>query len=484
MKKILILLPLLCINACSSTLPGIKTMPDVHPGHELIQLSDIRKPITYSKNIFINIPQSITELDDDKFFNKGTIRLNPSKTIIISVPRGEKAALNIEKEPQQQKDHSIGYGSLGYFNKRETFIEDSLLRQGFDVVDRSRFEAKLRDMRDRATNDKNWWSYRDRLSEAQTKKISFLENERDSNRLSKDEANRQIMLVLGENKDQSSVTGKTKEGRREMSDISEVIRAAKADGDAKADYVLLVNYLDIVEPSQVNDNILTLYTIPEIKNLVNSDKDLSWGSIEKDATKTFNRVPRGITIPGYFAKLSAKLIEVSSGKIVWLGEHTVNSLSATDVQFELAINKSPANYHQQKRLLEIHNNKLNIAYSEMINSKQNLVDTYTKYMQPITVKSDQIEFLKRKKTSEINQAKFDYDRSLSEYKKMSENQSHGLTEVYDYDYKVNISLSSDLNYLKQKMYQLDKSGKEILNRHIEYLMTKVVQKLIKTIKVK
>lgn len=485
MRKILIVLVLLFVNACSSTLPGIKYMPDVHPGHELIQLSDIQTPKGYSKNLLINIPKNDTELDDDDFFNKNAISLKPSKTIIISVPRGEKAALDIDNQSQVDQPNN-GYGSLGYFNRRETFIENALLRQGFDVVDRSRFEAKLRDMRDRATNDDgSWWSYRDRLSEAQRKKISFLEKERDSDRLSKDEANRKIMLVLGENKDQSSVTGTTKEGRREMSDISEVIRAAKADGDAKANYVLLVNYLDIIKPDRVDDNILPLYTIPEVKDLMNLDNDLSWGGIENDTAKTFSRMPRGITTPGYFAKLSAKLIEVSSGKIVWLGEHIVNSLSARDVQIEININKTPANFHQQKRLLEIHNSKLNIAYSSMLSKKQQLVDTYTKYMKPITVKSDQFELLKRRKSSEIDQAKLSYGNALTNYKTMSENHNFGLTEVYDYDHKINISLSSDLNYLKEKKkYDLDKQERDVLNKHLEFLMKEVVKRLIKTIKVK
>gem|GEM_PF-6237878 len=483
MNKLFTLPLLLIVSACSSTLPGIKHMPDVHPGYELNQLSELHKPVNYSKNTPIHLSKITSKLDDNDYFNKGSISLKPSKSIIISVPRGEKAALEIGKESQDKNDVA-GYGSLGYFNKRETFIEDALLRQGFDVVDRSRFEAKLRDMRDRATNDRSWWSYRETLSEAQRKKISFLEKERDSDRLSPDDANRKIMRVLGENKDQSSVTGKSKEGRREMSDISEVIRAAKADGDAKADYVLLINYLDVIKPSQVNDSILSLNTIPEIKELVNSDKDLSWGGVKNDLTKTFSRVPIGITIPGYFAKLSAKLIEVTSGKIVWLGDHTVNSLSATDVQFDIQITKEPTNFFQQKRLLDSHNTKLKNTHHEMMTAKQNLLDTYSKYMQPITVDSDYFESLKRRKRSEIQHTTTAYNNKLNAYKSLSESQGLGLTESYDYAYKVNISLNSDLNYLKQKMYKLDVSDKEILNRHIESLITEVVKNLIKTIKVR
>jgi len=443
-------------------------------------LPELIKPIEYSKNTPVFIPKSTQLPSDENYFNKGAISLKNDKTIIISVPRGAKKR---QSELETDTSSKGNYQSLAYYDKRESFIENALLRQGFDVVDRSRFEAKLRDMRDRTNNDKKlWWD--DNLSEAQRKKISFIEAERDDGRMPHEEATRRIMQILGQSEDEHSIAGSSEKDRMEMFDISEVIRAAKAKGDAKADFVLQVNYLDVIESNQVPDSFFSFKNNNVFREIIASDPDLSWGPIESDFSKSFPSMPSGIRFPGNFAKFSAKLIDVKSGKIVWLGEHTISSLSAINgFDIDVNVRKRSSNAAAINNKYENYKGDLKRSYGNMLNAKNNLTNIYNKYSRPIETTPDQLQPLKNRRDVEINTAKNIYIKNKNHYKDLADNSSLVTNYEYNYEHKVTAFLSSDLDYLTKKIVKLEIPERNERNNHIEKLMTEVVKTLIHTIRV-
>ena len=471
----------LLICGCTTVLQPIDSSSlKVSKPHQQIQLPELQKPIEYSKNTPVFIPKSIQLPSDENYFNKGAISLKNDKTIIISVPRGAKKR---QSEFEAEASNKDSYQSLAYYDKRESFIENALLRQGFDVVDRSRFEAKLRDMRDRTNNDKKiWWD--DNLSEAQRKKISFIEAERDNGRMPHEEATRRIMQILGQSEDEHSIAGSSEKDRMEMFDISEVIRAAKAKGDAKADFVLQVNYLDVIESNQVPDSFFSFKNNKIFKEIIASDRDLSWGPIESDFRKSFSSMPSGIRFPGNFAKFSAKLIDVKSGKIVWLGEHTVSSLSAINgFDIDINVRKKSSNATVINNEYEKYKGNLKRSYSDMLNAKNDLTSVYKKYSRPIETAPDQLQSLKNRRDREINNAKTLYIKNKNYYKGLADNSSTVTNYEYKYEHKVTVSLSSDFDSLTKEIEDLEMPERNERNTHIEKLMTEVVKTLIHTIRV-
>ena len=181
------------------------------------------------------------------------------------------------------------FKTAGYFNKAEQQIEKSLIEKNFTVLDRSKFEAKLRDERDER-------------------------------------------LAQGVARTQDVDVRRASAGP-ELVDISELIRAAQS-GDVQAEYILQVNDF---RTDPLSDRTVDLTELPDVQILCRQHP----GLLETLASSPV----RTVTLPGFAGLLNAKLIEVQSGAIRWVGEHRVDSPHVLEdgLRIQLRVTKSVSN---------------------------------------------------------------------------------------------------------------------------------------------
>lgn len=271
----------------------------------------------------------------------------------FSVPLNAKVVISVPVEQQDYRGNPISqesdnadnvFQTAEYFNKAEQEIEKSLLRKGFTVLDRSKFEAELRNRR---TEERSLMK-----TEAMRQEIKSLEEQRDAKRITREEYIEKLRDVESKYEVIEKTGGHTA-GKKELVDIGELIRAAEK-GSVQADFILQVNRFEI---GQISDKRVYLPDHFALEEIVKRDLNLL-KTLEKEDKAS-------ITQPGYFGYLNAKLIEVKTGSIVWVGEHRVESADATDIKVEMDINKVAANTAAVNAIAQNFNRKLDSINAEI-----------------------------------------------------------------------------------------------------------------------
>lgn len=304
----------------------------------------------------LKVPTDKRELNEN-VTARPHFQIEPNSTVVISVPAEEQANQQRRKQlnamsqyipqvkaeqlrslPQQQEvNNQMAFQTDGYFNKAEQQIEKSLLKKGFIVLDRSKFEAKLRDRR----SEKTGTSY----GVAKSAAIEDLEERREQNRITQQEYLEGLSNIDSEYQVREENASRNA-GENELVDISELIRAAQ-EGDVRADYLLQVNNFDV---KPITDRTIVLSRNPEVSQLIKTNP----GLLDAMAVKGMNKVQR----PGYFSYMNAKLIEVKTGAIVWVGEHRVESSNTEDINIDLIMKKQVNNRNEISQVINDHNDKL------------------------------------------------------------------------------------------------------------------------------
>ncbi len=295
-------------------------------------------PAIEKKNVHISYPKKgidSTALEENTTV-KGGFKVPLNSRVVISVPVEQQEVNSRSKEDTPENADNL-FQTAENFSQAEQEIEKSLLRKGFTVLDRSKFEAELRNRR---TEDR--WV---KTTKAKEEEIKALEEQRDAKRITREEYVEKLQDV------ESKYTvfeknGTRAAGDRELVDIGELIRAAER-GNVQADFILQVNRFEV---GQISDKRVYLPDNKLMKGIIDSDlKILKTLEAENKTT---------ITKPGYFGYLNAKLIEVKTGSIVWVGEHRVESSDATDIFVDLSINKVPSNVAAVNKVASDYNRKL------------------------------------------------------------------------------------------------------------------------------
>lgn len=237
-------------------------------------------------------------------------------SVVISVPD----VYNQYRANPQRTDSE--YRSLGYFNIAEQQIEKELLRAGFQVKDRSKFEAILRDLRDQSACTINNWRDCREIDPQASKILEQLEEQMKKGDISVADYSKRVKEVQAEFKVGSA--GSSREaGAQELTDISEVIRAASAS-DIQADYILQIN--EFVTDDIKTENI-NLMQVDEVRAFMAKHPPLRAAIDERQWFQCETLV----------AALNAKLINVKTGDVVWIGNHSASEFHGADSQLELAL---------------------------------------------------------------------------------------------------------------------------------------------------
>jgi len=283
-------------------------------------------------------------------------------TIVISVPVEEQLREGRSKQSAltstAQDDEGISsFRTTGYFNRAEQQIERSLIGKGFNVVDRSKFEAKLRDERDEASHD-----FRGRSSEAKNAEIKAADSKKEAGMLTVDQWAAELARIEKKYFGASSDAGRKPGQSKELVDNSELIRAAQS-GETQADFILQVNTFTT---SSTSDERLYLTDFDEIDSACNANPGLRT-ALDKSGANN-------ITRPGFFGYLNAKLINVQTGAIVWVGEHRVTTQNVLKGGFSIKvpISKATSNATKLNKSIKDYNKSLRTLAARIIKLKRDI----------------------------------------------------------------------------------------------------------------
>ncbi len=429
-----------------------KAVPNRERKQLVITLSEVNKP--KEDNYFNNLKKD--ELSGDK---------RPS--VIIAVPE-EVGEGTKKKEFEESDNFDKIFGTSGYYNEAEQAIEKSLLRIGFDVLDRSKFEAKLRDLRDRGQERPWFWN-------DWTEK--YLENGEFD--IVKDEYKKQLqdgtisiqqyteIITEVDKISQRGLPGK-KRDEDEMNDIAEVIRAAQTGTD-QAEYLLQINEVSVADAGSRSLNITKF---PEVKQFLSKNEGLSFG-------KSKGTLPTTINSNWLRSEFNAKLREINRGSIVCLGSHELESWSAEEITISFDVQKYVDNEEAINGKIMQHNNYLRglVTKVESINKQLNALyleaSTKRKFKNSAELKEYSSSIKSKIKTLEA-----EYEEKLSTL-----NSSINLAPIqsenpWTYSYLVSSPIVEP-NLLDEGKQNIQ--GQQRLLRHRKELINAVTNGLIKTI---
>ena len=292
-----------------------------------IEIIDVNVKFDDKVDIYDNVVQNLSR------------NISLGSSIVINVPSKlfeERSKENVESQDFKTKD---------FFNLAEQQIEKELIRKGFNVLSRSKFEAKLRSLRDESRCDPNEYKCLYSQVAPEIKPIlQDLKRKYDKKEINSIEYANEIKLF--KDKLQSASAGRTRqEGDRELTDISEVIRAAES-GDIKADYILQINLFDTENRSNVSKD---LRHISNVREFVRNNQE-----IQNDFASDGNSIIRCAVIE---SQLNAKLIYVKTGAITWIGEHKLNEFSSNvqDLSVEMGSREYVSNKYEIRQFVSKNN---------------------------------------------------------------------------------------------------------------------------------
>ena len=442
--------------------PTIAKVPDIKIQDEL----DIPKDKQLVLNITLfeeGIPNK-----DDYVNSPGATRVGEKRpSVIIAVPK-ETGGNN--KEFEHEDDREIIFGTSGYYNEAEQYVEQDLLRQGFAVLDRSKFEAKHRDLRDKAEYNKSSWMdsrTRNSLENGEYDVIKTdLKNKFENGKLTLNQYQTQIDEV--NNHSQRDLPDKKRDNNDEMNDIAEVIRAAQTGAD-QVDYLLQINDVKIGE---AGDRKLSIKDLPEVNEFLNQNVGLEYGELPY-------ALPAQISSNWSRSSINAKLIEIKTGSIVWLGQHEHESWSAEEIKVTINGTKKVLNGSKVNGVISSHNAKLKSKQNRFINAQEELNTIYNKCLTKIKYESkEELKIEEGNIKSKISSLESELKTLTSDIKTLQANAPTFNSNSWEYSYIIETPIiEPNLSDPKNKLEE-----RELL-KHRAKLIKSVSKSLINTIKI-
>ena len=492
-KKVINAFSMFTIALVSLCLAGWPTKPEpfyTSPPKisELPRTYTLEKPIITERKPF-NLTIRERNHDNGKAIehvNSPSSNIQFGAKVVISLPH---EALRVKQRLQElesqrskrelsesdKKELREGIFRSATFDKALQIMERELIRQGFNVIDRSKLEAELRDTRDRGGKDSKIVNDYGQL------KIVLDEQLRDG-QITKEAYRRELSKIL----EFQEQFGTRKREEQEITDIAEIIRATKfKKGELRAEYLFEVLYMDIEISSKSSIDIQNKH---ETQALLDQYPKLVFGDYTGPNQSTAY-LPSEIPSPFWNATFSAKIIRIRDGSVVWIGEHKVDSLDAEEngVSLNFKIRQQVANEERLGDAIKNYNRSLASLGNNAKQARNRLKKVYSDAANPreepdATAAENWTEQTKKN----ITKAEENYKTALYELKKKINNQPENLKVEYEYIVEP-VKMEPDLRKFKRAGPEADATeileSKEELSEHINTLITEVTRDLIKTIKI-
>jgi hypothetical protein len=239
--------------------------------------------------------------------------ISGDQSVVISVPESEAPGAQVQLDLQaglgEQADAggvaAMQFRTSSYLDQAEQQIERSLLQKGFRLLDRAKFEAKLRAERSQRALAAD-------LTDSEKGQLQQLVQDREAQLITSTEYDEK-RAALEEKFRRLREPDRAQPGRNELIDIAELIRATE-DGENRADYILQVDTFAIRPAS---DETVNLFDFPDVEDACRDNAGLHQAIVDAGADT--------IVKPGFSATLKASLIRVADGEIVWVGRHRIGT---------------------------------------------------------------------------------------------------------------------------------------------------------------
>ena len=476
MKNLIFLLSLVSILiSCSNRTfqPLYQQLPEIEviPPYKLFDPRTV--PPNESLELSFNVVGNAHPEENSYYNNPGAFRSREGKapTVIIATPREiEVSGTKIKQFDAQEKTDDSVFKTDGYFNEAEQAVEKALIRIGFDVLDRSKFEAKLRDLRDRSNIRPGWyydWT-EDLLESGEYDVLKDQYKKQLENGIITPSQYAEIINEV-DKMSQRGLPGNKRE-EDEMNDIAEVIRAAQTGVD-QAEYLLQINEVKVVDAGQKS---LRIEHYPEVWGFVNQHHGLGIGYSSKD-------IPPSIESRWFKATCNAKLIEVKTGSIVWIGSHEIESSSAQTINIRFGVEKNVRNEDDVNAVIYAHNQENEILSKQLHDLRDQLLSLYQKAAtkKKLGSNGELITYTQNIK-QEISETEKEFNSKMEDFRYLQHKVPMTSTKNWEYEYRVGKPVVyPDLISVNYS----DKQEVRRLQEHKRQLVKIVTQELINTIRI-
>lgn len=366
--------------------PLFSEMPNIDVPAEARLLKVPVPPPLKATPLIIKIPKKATAVTAENAVMRRGATIKAGSSVVISIP---SAAQRLVDDAARSKETAAqggvetpGFRTDGYFNMLENCSERELTSAGLFVKDRSKFEAKLRDLHDGITAAKT------AAGSENTQPVGGLSPFKNDGELK----------------------------RQELYDLPELIRAAQ-DGEVMADYILQVNDLSV---RPYTGEPLQLSTRPEVQAVLNEAPGLRVGGEKGNG----DSIPATLTQPWMTAHFNAKLINVKTGTIDWIGDYNVESLSVLDegMTILIGIRRLTENAKSIVEAITTYNDKLTATRREVLDTKGELEAVYEKAMETVQYQGEEYAGVRiqNERKEQVSAAEQGYEKKLRAYNSLTE----------------------------------------------------------------
>ncbi len=443
-----------CVSKSSPAYTNIEKLPQIE---EVIKIPMIESVEMQKKNFNIEYKAKNTKPDEANYINaRGSIiDLDKRPKVVIALPVENKISTN----SAQTLDKTEAFKTEGYISEAEAVVEKELIRTGFRVIDRSKFEAKLRMQREKDNSTKNL-VYQEKLKQLNEK----LKNKT----ISKDN-------FISELEKLKETTVSRNRGDKELIDMSELLIAAGNNGvknGVNADYVLQLNTIE------EDDGYITQLNIKgknQVDTYLEKNTDITYG-------KGANNIPYNFDTSVFQVLFSAKLFEVKSGEVVWNGSHELNSLDIEDITASFNISKQDTNSENINNKINRLNNQIMIIFRKSVESQQSLKKLYAQASKKREYKDEKIQAISERN---LKNSITKYENIIKK-NNMKIHRFNGLAQnnAQNIEYKYVISdllIEPNLNNI---ITIGDNQKQKVIKKHRQKLLRKTIKSLFDTINVK
>jgi hypothetical protein len=436
---------------------------DAMPSQELLPMP--ARPDTNPVQLKLVLPRTDPQIGPENSVMRRGAEIKENSSVVISVPSWLSGA-NGEKEVHPAEYSQNVFSTADNFHILEQFVEKGLLMSGFHVKDRSKFEAKLRDLRD--ADPDQWWRRRSPDSDVGALKEE-LDKALENDEITMEEYTEQLVQAREQLSDKRY--GKNRD-KNEVSDISELIRAAQ-DGDVQADYILQVNDLEInFAPSTRKINIKSF---KETSSFLAENPGL-----RVEENDDVHALPATIPQQWMVAVFNAKLINVKTGSIDWIGEYSIDSRAVVEdgIQIHIDVRKEIENEREIEKQVAAYNDRVRKSYLGMQQAYQDLSEVSLETAKSISYFGlpEDAEKHRNKLLAKYSAGKAAYEKARTAYIQVVADADSAITHDWEIEYLV------DDPHLTPDFTAREGAGSpEQLMEHFRKLGSKITTDLISSI---
>lgn len=491
---------MLLFAGCSVQMTRIDiTIPQEIP--QTTPLADRKDPPSeVTQALVIVIPKKPSIPEEGSCVLKKAEKIPGDASVVISRPKGDTSDLAAmleqqlragkidfekfkkEKEQLERSEVKGGFSADQRANISERQLEKALLEHGFTVVDRTKLEAQLRDLA--LATQKDSWS-QDPTYLAVVKEADNLLS---TKVIDTEEHKRRVAAA------KSEAAAKGSERKEEkVWDIAELIRAAQGKGNISCDYLFQIDRFDVVSGGKGGFFDLN---IPGIKEQI--ERQLSAPCFRQMERKPWVKsdiafsavstgfLPTQIPMVWYEAPCSAKLINMSTGDVVWVGQYSASSMESTEITVSCTVKATPANRDAILTGIRRYNESLETARRSCEVTYAALCEAQTAANTGTLIFSDQYsaDTARGQRQRRISNAQQAYDTSLQNLNACIASKPTNTGDPWTFTYEVKgWSMDPDLRvFVEGEDESLSLARKNRLEKHFQQITRVVCRSLLGTIR--